>query len=193
MLRSVALTVGAAAASVLLVSCSQPGPDTGEAAPPTEAAPSSTPTGRPVDKPLDLKAVADPCQLLTPEQLASFGLDDVEPVIETLPWDEKACTWDSSDIGITFDPNTVTGGGISRIQENQDNFDNYAETTVAGYPGAQVNANELLCAVTIGTSGNDTLTADVGYYSTIEAAPGDPCDLAKRAITEAVKNVPPQP
>ncbi|KEI45462.1 hypothetical protein GU90_03195 [Saccharopolyspora rectivirgula] len=142
-----------------------------------------------MENPLDLKAVSDPCQLLTPEQLAQLeNPTEAEPT--ELEWGEKGCSWYGEQYGLELSPNTISGG-FATIRQNQKSFDNYQEVEVAGYQAARTDATDISCSLWVAVSDDSTLGVQVGKYDAYDDLP-QPCELAEKIFPEVVKNIPPQ-
>ncbi|MDR7301501.1 DUF3558 domain-containing protein [Haloactinomyces albus] len=155
----------------------------------TQSASRKTNPASEIKDPKNIEAVTDRCQLLTTEQLAQLGARS-RPSQDTAPWGEPTCKWSSDQVQVTLAANTVSGGGFSRIRGNKDEYANYKETTVSGYPAARVNFSSLTCGVFIGISKEDTFSASVTIYNTNEPQHSDPCVFAEKVATEALTNIP---
>lgn len=183
------LTVLSAAAVLGLTSCSSNSTAESPDVPDTPADARSEASSIVVENPLDLKAVSDPCQLLTPEQLAQLeNPTEAEPT--ELEWGEKGCSWYGEQYGLELSPNTVSGG-FATIRQNQKSFDNYQEVEVAGYQAARTDATDISCSLWVAVSDDSTLGVQVGKYDAYDDLP-QPCELAEKIFPEVVKNIPPQ-
>lgn len=172
-----------------LTACS-PGTSPAPSTPPEQSPQhqTSTPAGE-VQNPLDLSALNDPCQLLEPEQAAALGIDGEAKHRETPIG--TVCKWEGDKVSVELAPETDVGG-IAGIRSQEDDFDNYEDTTAAGYPAALVNFNEVYCTLAMGISDEDTLSVSAARYITDDPRHQNPCEFAKTVFTEVVKNIPPE-
>lgn len=191
------LLIAVSSAAVLgLSACSQSTPaDSGNATPAaTEAqAPQEDQAQSPqekIDSPLNLKAVTDTCQLLTPEQLEQLG-GGGEPEPAEQPWPEMACSWEGDNLGIELSPDSTNGGGIERIKNNF--AGEYDEViNVAGYPAIHIDVTDMTCTLSAAVSEEHVIGVGVAIYNKVEPQHQDPCAFADRVFTEVVKNIPPE-
>lgn len=138
--------------------------------------------------PKDLRGI-DPCELLAPEQTAELGL--IAPgQKETSDWGETKCLLLGPVVGIGFSPNTTLGDGLDRAYRNKNNFDNFAESNVDGYPAVRVNFATQSCALIVGVSDEQTLTMELTRVSSDAPGRGDPCAFAESVAAEVMKNLP---
>jgi hypothetical protein len=142
----------------------------------------------PVDNPKDLRGV-DPCELLTPEQRAELGLRPGEKE-DISPWGEETCGFGGSIVSIGFSPDTTLGEGLDQAYRAKDSFENFAETTVDGYPAVRVNFATQICSLIVGVSDTQTLGMDFARVSSSAPGRGDPCGFAESVLGEVIKNLP---
>ncbi|GAB3283081.1 hypothetical protein GCM10027563_13630 [Parasphingorhabdus pacifica] len=192
MLRRAILASVATVSALVLSACGQATEDSpGQSSSPektTQPTKAADPALK-VTNPKDVSALQDPCAALTQGQLADLGAT-AEPTTDETPWGETACSWSGDNVSIDFSPDSVSGGGFSRIRENQDEFANYEETNVAGYPAARINSSELLCGIAAGVSDEHTVLINVTKFGSDASQHADPCAFAEKVFTESVKNIP---
>jgi hypothetical protein len=154
----------------------------------SSGAPPSDRLSPPVDNPKDLRGV-DSCELLTPEQRADLGFTQ-QGKKDTSPWGEERCNFAGSVVGIGFSPNTTLGDGLDQAYRNKDNFDNFAETDVDGYPAVRVDFATQSCGLIAGVSDTQTLSMEFTRVSPNAPGKGDPCGFAESVMGDVIKNLP---
>lgn len=204
------LTASLIAASVVLAGCTstatgnpEPVPDNEvtDTTPPPESSESSdsAPPGSEddthgvprVDNPLDAgRFLADPCALLTPEQLATFGVS--QPGEEETGVDgDRACDWRADTVTSIFGIGWLAGNenGLSdqyRVREREAYFE---ETTVDGYPAVFVDATDGRpsgrCGLVVGIT--DTLTFVTSEQGRLDAQGA--CDRVKQVAAAAIATI----
>jgi hypothetical protein len=142
----------------------------------------------PVDNPKDLRGV-DPCGLLTSEQQAEFNITG--PGQKGMSeWSEADCEWVGSVVAIGLSPNTTLGDGLDRAYRNKNIFDNFAETSIDGYPAVRINFATQSCGLIAGVSDEQTLNMEFTRVSADAPGRGDPCGFAESVMGEVIKNLP---
>jgi hypothetical protein len=141
-----------------------------------------------VENPKDLRGV-DPCELLTPEQLAAFSMTGPGQK-DTSEWGEAECDWKGSVVAIGLSPDTTLGDGLDRAYRNQNNFDNFAVSEVDGYPAVRVNFATQSCGLIAGVSDEQTLSMEFTRVSPNAPGEGDPCEFAETVMGAVIKNLP---
>lgn len=140
-----------------------------------------------IENPRDLRGI-DPCQLLTAQQLAELTL--TEPgAKEDLPWGEQMCGWQNSNLSIALGPDT-RGDGLEETYRRKDDFDNFAISTVDGYPAVRVNAATQICTVVVGLADDQALFVDFGRVTGEDPAYRDPCGFAETVAGLVLANLP---
>ena len=184
------LLIAAVTIAAGVTACS-PGTSPSPSTPPEQSPQhqTSTTSAGEVQNPLDLSALNGPCPLLKPEQAAALGIDGEAKHRETPIG--TVCKWEGDEVYVELAPETDVGG-IAGIRSRKDDFDNYEDTTAAGYPAALVNFNEVYCTLAMGISDEDTLSVSAARYITDDPRHQNPCEFAKTTFTEVVKNTPPQ-
>jgi hypothetical protein len=142
----------------------------------------------PVGNPKDLRGV-DACELLTPEQLTEFSMTGPgrKNVSE---WGEEDCEWVGSIVAIGLSPNATLGDGLDRAYRNKNNFDNFAESNVDGYPAVRINFATQSCGLIAGVSDEQTLNMEFTRVSPEAPGRGDPCAFAESVMGAAIRNLP---
>lgn len=142
----------------------------------------------PVEKPKDLRGI-DPCDLLTPDQKAEFGL--TKPATrDTSPWGEETCSLAGSIVAVGFSPDTTVGEGLDQAYRSKDLFDNFEPSEVDGYPAVRVDFATQSCGLIVGVSDEQTLGFDMTRVSADAPGKGDPCGFAEAVMSDVLENVP---
>ena len=131
-----------------------------------------------MEDPLDAsKFLTDPCAVLTPAQLAEFGVStpgrgDTDSKIARAAG--PICTWTAdteipSVIGVTWQSGIKKG--LAHLYEVRDRWEYFEETTVEGYPAvfnsALDNRDGGDCYISVGVS--DTLTFNASETGRLDA------------------------
>ena len=152
-----------------------------------------------VREPLDAsRFLADPCAVLTEEQVAVHGTNPVGVPNPNAGGAGPACLWHDDEqypdthIGISVGWLVVNAHGLSDTYWNRERFDDYLrfdEVEVAGYPGV-INYYEGddihgHCAVTVGVSNSLTFMAYIqgGGSISIEHS----CDVAVQIASHVIQ------
>lgn len=188
MLRRSILITASAFSIIGLAACSPAQTDTPES-PETQHSTSETNPAPAVDKPKNLAAITDACQLLTTQQLTQLGAQATPKPSETA-YGESKCKWSNGDLAATVALNATTDTGPEQIFEMEEITDNFTRTEVDGYPAARVDEQSDLCRVEVGVS--DTTSFSVNYYKYSGDSPEmqDPCGYAEKIASEVLKNIP---
>jgi len=154
-----------------------------------------TPTeAPPVEDPLDLtRFLPQPCRVLTPSQLATFGVTSPGEPTTTGPTAERVgpwCSWVSTDAGsISVGFLTINTSGMDNIYHNRGEFEYFEPTTVDGYPAVFAEAVDLRdagsCNIIVGVS--DTMTFRAAEQGR-EDSEGS-CDRAKQVARAALTTI----
>lgn len=194
--------VGLAGCTTSKAGTATPGSDGPESSASTSTEPSETSVpssdqntdGAPrVAHPLDAsKILADPCAVLTPAQLAGFGVsrpgrgDTDSEIAKTVG---PLCIWSAdteipSNIGIAWQSGNKNG--LADLYRMRDEWKYFVETTVEGYPAvfndSIDNRDGGDCAITVGVSDALTFTASETGMLDADGA----CARAEKVATAAV-------
>lgn len=142
----------------------------------------------PVDDPKDLSGI-DPCELLTPEQLSELTFTEPGEK-DTSAWGEEHCRWNNSNLSIRLAPETKVGEGLDQAYQSRNAFDNFAESSVDGYPAVRVDFATQLCRVIVGVAEDQTLHVDFGRVSGKDPAYQDPCGFAESVAGMVLESLP---
>lgn len=160
------------------------GSETSGGASPTE----SDRLSPPVRNPKELRGI-DPCQLLTQEQQAELSLTGSAEKGVSL-WGEEECKWFGSVVGIILSPETTGGEGMEEVYRARNNFENFAESDIDGYPAARINFASQSCGLIAGVSDTQTLLMEFTRVSSSAPGKGDPCGFAESVMGEVIKTLP---
>ncbi|WP_253670450.1 DUF3558 domain-containing protein, partial [Streptoalloteichus tenebrarius] len=148
----------------------------------------ATSNGAPkVTSPKNLKAIADPCQLLTPQQLQEIGASDPRP--DKTQTGEPACIWQNDNLRIRLVPYTTQG--MDSVYANRARFDNSEESTINGHPGIRFNKVGMSCGVYVGVADKQVFSADVGVRRDVKPEYKDRCAFAEKVAGMVLSNLPP--
>lgn len=189
MLRRASLTALSLLA-VLGASACAPGSDS--PAPEQRSEPAPATSGAPqVENAKDLKAVANACELLAPDQVAALGgtAERQPPEESKSMYGETQCKWQTDAFNVNIAVNT-TYGGVQQLDETAGSSEGSQRTEVAGYQGVRYDVQSDLCSVDVAVAGDQSL--EIGYFKNAGGTPemDDPCGFAEKIAGEALKNVP---
>lgn len=146
-----------------------------------------------VDKPRNIDAIADrPCELLTPQQAAEFGLD-LPP--RQLPGrlGNAECEWRSSgtDVWVYISPftNRLT---LEEVHDRREVLPYFEMTQIGGYPAivSRTEATLPVCDIDIKPAERQSVT--VSYDSTaFNQTPQQGCVVGRQVAEAVLKNLPP--
>lgn len=189
------LVVGAiAAGSVIVVAAC----GTGTGAPPGPARPSPTQANPipPVKDPRDVTAVSRrPCELLTQQQAARFGLD-VPPKVFDASLGDLGCEWTTTtrdrQIVRTVYVTTFTNNPTLEVAYSKDQGSPFFELTdIAGYPAIVTRTNADLPSCDIDVKAAERQSVTVVYDSKeFSKNPQQSCEAAKQVAAAVLMNVP---
>ncbi|MDA3630791.1 DUF3558 domain-containing protein [Saccharopolyspora sp. WRP15-2] len=176
--------------AVLGASACSPGGST--ETPGSNAPESSTASDAPkVEKPKNLKAVTDACQLLTKQQVSDLGGTNERrpPQQSTNTYGEPSCQWANDAFTATVSINTKFGG-LKRVMQNRKSRQDYKPTQLEGYEGGRVGEQSNLCRIELGIADDQSL--EINYAKNAGGTPemDDSCGFAEKITSEALKNVP---
>ncbi|MPZ84081.1 MAG: DUF3558 domain-containing protein [Actinophytocola sp.] len=176
-----------------------PGPDSSESSAPTSTGPSEPSSeqdtfGAPrVENPLDAsRFLVDPCAVLTPAQLAPFGVsqpgegDTDSEIAKTVG---PLCIWHADpEVDSTISVAWQSGNkhGLADLYRMRDEWEYFLETMVGGYPAvfndSIDNRDGGDCTISVGVS--DTLTFDASETGVLDA--DGACARAEQVAKAAV-------
>ncbi|MCP2259161.1 Protein of unknown function (DUF3558) [Streptoalloteichus tenebrarius] len=139
-----------------------------------------------VANPKNVGAVADPCQLVTPQQLQELGASEPRP--DKTQAGGPACIWKNDNLRIRLVP--YLNQGMGAVYANRVRFDNSAETVVSGYPGLRFNQVSLSCGVYVGVADNQVFSADVTVFREVRPEYKDRCVFAEKVAGMVLSNLP---
>jgi hypothetical protein len=149
-----------------------------------------------VTNPRDVTAMARrPCELLTAQQAAQFGLD-LPPVQRPGLFDTLTCGWRHTTRKTirTVDVSMFTNNPTLEVAYNQDRNNPFFELTeISGYPAivTRTNADQAICDIDIKVAERQSVS--LTYYS--EEFASDPqraCVVGKQVAAAMIANLPPQ-
>lgn len=152
--------------------------------PPPPASTTNADAGPRIANPKKLSAIADPCQLLKPEQAEQLGTGNPQPG-RLSGWGQPTCDWEVNNFVVSLAPETVQGKGISVAMKNESKTK--PDSDVNGYPVVEAQTGRTTCGIVVGASSSEVLTV----FTSVPSASGKkPCDLAKEAAGLAMMNLP---
>ncbi|MFB9428202.1 DUF3558 domain-containing protein [Streptoalloteichus tenebrarius] len=140
-----------------------------------------------VATPKNLKAIADPCQLLAPQQLQELGASN--PSTKQSPWGEKYCDWLNDNLGVAVAPDTTQGRGLANLYANRKA--DSEETTIHGHPGLRYNKAGMSCALGVGVSDTQAFTVSLTVRRDAKPEYKDRCAFAEKVAGMVLSNLPP--
>jgi len=155
-----------------------------------EGFPADVPQELKVNTPKDARGVAQ-CDLLTPAQLTTLGLDPTtaRPDVRGL---DASCMWYYADrstyasLGISTNPNNGKLPGFWRLFHNDPAFETFE---VAGHPALRADQEpDRSCSLGVGVADLQYLVVDA--YFDRKPRP-DPCAPARRMAEMVLSNLPP--
>ncbi|MER7009875.1 DUF3558 family protein [Saccharopolyspora sp. NPDC000359] len=143
-----------------------------------------------IEQPKNLKAISDPCQLLTQQQLQELGAGG-EPKPGESQWKQSECTWQSQQLTVTVSPDTIQGQGLRYTAKIVADGEPTAE--VSGYPAVHVGATSGSCGTYVGTSDTELFYVDFSVGTDGRSNPefSDACAAADRIAGMVIENLPP--
>ncbi|MDA3628373.1 DUF3558 domain-containing protein [Saccharopolyspora sp. WRP15-2] len=142
-----------------------------------------------IERPKQLKAISDPCQLLTPDQARQLNAGPTSS--GQSEWGQADCTWRNQQLRIDIAPDTVQGQGLDWLVKTAGNGKPTAE--VNGYPGVRYGISSDSCGTYVATS--DTELFLVGFQVGSEGRGNpeyaDPCAVTDKVAALVLENLPP--
>nr|BFF04363.1 hypothetical protein GCM10020241_60380 [Streptoalloteichus tenebrarius] len=139
-----------------------------------------------VANPKNLKDVADPCQLITSQQLQELGASDPRPG-KTESGVPK-CNWKNDNLAMTL--TTYGAQGLDSVYAQRNRFGNSQETTVSGYPGLRIASFSMSCGVYVGVAETQVFLADVTVRRDVRPEYKDRCVFAEKVAGMVLSNLP---
>ncbi len=189
-------SVIAAGSVIALAGCGTgagPAQEPGQSSPTQAASPIP-----PVENPRDVAAMAQrPCELLSPQQIAEFGLDSPPKQLEGLLGTLR-CKWTSATPDRrtlrTVDISMFTDNLTLEIAYNQDQDRPFFELTeIAGYPAlvSRTNAELPICDIDVKPAERQSFS--VTYESKeFNDNPQQSCEVGKQVAAAVLTNLPPK-
>jgi hypothetical protein len=140
-----------------------------------------------VENPKDLRGV-DSCELLNAAQKTELAITTPGETLVT-EWGEEECSWQNSALSVALAPDTRRDG-LEEAYRRRTNFDNFAESTVDGYPAVRVNFFTQGCSVFVGVADDQVLFVDFGRVTGKDPALRDPCGFAENVAGMVLANLP---
>ncbi len=165
--------------------------------PPEPPATSSTEAAPTVADPLDAsKYLTDPCAILTPAQLASYGMtrsEDPNTPSTSTDFSQPGCLWygsaQSFNVGVGWLTSNENGLADTYDLQESDTWDYFEAIEVEDYPAVfnyfSDDPRHGNCHVTVGISDRLVFTANIHGQGNIDAQTG--CDLVIRVATAVIQ------
>ncbi|WP_421671896.1 DUF3558 family protein [Saccharopolyspora spinosa] len=174
-----------------LAGCSSPTPGTPE---PTNGGETTSAANDPfqIGQPKNLKAVSEPCQLLTPQQLQQLGAT-TEGKPAQAQWGQTNCAWDNEQLTLQVSPDTVQGQGIRYIAKIAGDDNGNPTAKIDGYPAVHEGKSSGSCGTYVGVSDKEMVLVHFGVGSEGRSNPEftDPCATADKIAGMVISNLPP--
>lgn len=193
--RLVASTIAVSAVTIVLAGC---GTGAGTPSEPVQSSPTQAASPIPqVKNPRDVTAmVRRTCELLTPAQAKSFGLD-IPPEQREGLFGTLNCEW----MHTTRERETIRTVDISLFANNPTLEVSYSKNRdrpffelaeIASYPAivSRTNADLAICDVDIKTAERQSVS--ITYHMKDRSSPQQSCVVAKQVAAAVVANVPPK-
>ncbi|QIZ34289.1 DUF3558 domain-containing protein [Saccharopolyspora sp. ASAGF58] len=184
-------TTLAVTASVLLLGLVGCSPATGGEPEPSTGGETTAAASDPlhIDKPKNLKAVADPCQLLTSAQVQQLKAGTPAP--GQSEWGQTSCTWRNQELRIDISPDTVQGQGLRWMAKTAGD-NGKPNANVNGYPGVRYGVSRGSCGTYVGTSDKDLFLVyfQTGSEGSRNPEYADPCAMSDKIAGMVLENLP---
>ncbi|GAA4860512.1 DUF3558 domain-containing protein [Saccharopolyspora rosea] len=188
------LAASAALMAFGLASCtaSVSGTPQPSSAPPPSLVPSPAGKSDPlhIEHPKKLAAFSDPCQLLSPEQLAQLNAG--QAAAAQSEWGQAACKWRNQLFTLKVSPDTLQQQGLRWVAMTA-GAGGKPDVEVSGYPAVHYGISSGSCGTYVGTSDKELFLV---YFQTGSEGQGkpeyaDPCAVADRIAGMVLENLPP--
>ncbi|WP_010307180.1 DUF3558 domain-containing protein [Saccharopolyspora spinosa] len=143
-----------------------------------------------IERPRNLAAVSDPCELLTSAQVQLLRAGDVKH--GESEWGQPSCEWRNQQFSMTVAPDTEQGQGLKYTAKIWGDGEGKPTGAVNGYQLVHGGINDIRCSATVGVSDTQTLTVHFTAGSEGRGNPeyADPCAMADRIAGLVLENVP---
>ena len=141
-----------------------------------------------VANPKNLKAIGDPCQLLTSQQLQELGASD--PHMDKSLWGEQTCYWINDNLRVLLAPDTVQGHGLAVVWAKNKDKPESERTTVNGHPALRTDKLSMSCGLWVGVSDTQVLSVDVIVRRDVRPEYKDRCVFAEKVAGMVLSNLP---
>ncbi|MGW3471131.1 DUF3558 domain-containing protein [Saccharopolyspora sp. NPDC000995] len=179
------LIIATSAIALGLASCATPGTPEPTPSPETSAA-ANDPFH--IEKPKNLAAVSDPCQLLNQDQIGQLGAGQPEP--GQAEWGQGTCKWTSQLLTLEVAPDTVQGQGIKWMAKTAGDSGK-PDGNVSGYPAVHIGETSGSCGTYVGTSDTELFLVNYQIGSEGRGNPEYPCGMADKIAGMVLENLPP--
>jgi hypothetical protein len=198
----VSVAIALSVAAIALTGCTTteagsaiPAPNPPE--PPAASSTEAAPTAPTVAEPLDAsKYLADPCAILTPAQLASYGMtrsEDPNTPSTSTDFSLPTCLWygsaQSFNVGVSWLTSNKNGLADTYDIQESDTWEYFEAIEVEDYPAVFNYFSEDPqygnCHVTVGVSDRLVFTVNIQGQGNIDAQTG--CDLVIRVATAVIQ------
>ncbi|HEX2301405.1 MAG TPA: DUF3558 domain-containing protein, partial [Pseudonocardiaceae bacterium] len=145
-----------------------------------------------VERPRDITAVADrPCELLTPQQAARFGLDRPPRQIQGRLGNVE-CEWRSSQADVWVYISTFTNRPtLEQVYDRRESLAQFELTRIGGYPAIVSRTDETLPVCDIDIKPAERQSVTVSYDSTeFNQRPQEGCRVGRQVAETVVSNLP---
>lgn len=146
-----------------------------------------------VERPRDITAVADrPCELLTPQQAARFGLDRPPRQIPGRLGNVE-CEWRSSRADVWVYISTFTNRlTLEQVYDRRESLPYFEMTRIDGYPAIVSRTDETLPVCDIDIKPAERQSVTVSYDSTkFNQRPQQGCRVGRQVARTVLSNLPP--
>lgn len=143
----------------------------------------------PIPQPKNLRAVKDPCSLITPQQIQQLG-ETAQPEPAESGWGGPACTWSGDQFAVTVTPDTQLGMGPEQMYAAAKSVGDFHPTTLQDYPALHKNDQSLLCRTEVAVSKDSSFSVDFTRYGGDAPAMQDSCGYADKIAGVVLENIP---
>ncbi len=143
----------------------------------------------PIPQPKNLRAVNDPCSLITEQQIRQLG-ETATPEPTEAGWDGPACKWSGDQFAVSVVPNTRFDTGPDRMYAVAKSAGDFQPTTVQGYPALHKNNQSLLCRTEVAVSKDSSFSVDFTRFGGDAPAMQDSCGYADKIAGVVLGNIP---
>ncbi|MFI0465974.1 DUF3558 domain-containing protein [Saccharopolyspora sp. 5N102] len=189
-MRTTTLAAAASLFVLALASCSSSTPGDPE---PTTSGHTTSTASDPlhISQPRNLKAISDPCRLLTSSQLQQLNAGAAQP--GQSQWGQASCSWRNQQLRIDVSPDTVQGQGIKYTAKIYGDGQGKPNAEVKDFPAVHFGKSEIFCTAAVGVSDTEQFLVNftVGTDGRINPEYADPCAMADKIAGIVLENLPP--